>query len=281
MDNSKWDFVIDSKGSTLSSELKSIWGYKDLVYLFVKRDFVVNFKQTVLGPLWYLIQPVFNAIINIIVFGGLAGMGTDGTPKVLFYFSGTMLWSLFSAVLLEESNIFVTNKAIFGKVFFPRLASVISCGISILLRTAVQFALFIFLYIYFLFSSDFMFSGWKALIAFPILLWIMVLGTGIGLIISSITTKYRDLALTLSFFVSLLMYVTPVAYPLSEIPDSYRFLFLFNPIAPPIECFRMACFGVGNVPVYSILVSVGFSLAVFVFGLLLFTKYEKTFIDVI
>lgn len=276
-----WDKVIDANNQALSFGLKNLWEYRDLIGLFVKRDYVVYFKQTVLGPLWYLIKPICSTIMNIIVFGTLAGLSTDGIPQVLFYFAGSMLWSFFSTLLLSESNIFNSNKAIFGKVYFPRLTAVISTALSELIKTGIQFVLFVILYFFYAAKGSRVGFSWKFVLIIPVILWITLLAIGIGLIISSITTKYRDIALTMNFFLSLLMYATPVVYPLSQISGKLRILFLINPASAPVESFRVACFGAGSIPMGCMIFSIIFTVICLVVGLLLFDKNEKMFIDVI
>lgn len=277
----KWDKVIDSNDRLLSIGIKNVWEYRDLIGLFVRRDFVVYFKQTILGPLWYLIQPICTTIMHMIVFGNLAKLGTDGIPQVLFYFAGTILWSMFTSIIQVESNIFNTNKNIFGKVYFPRLTAVIAAAISEMLKVGIQMALFAMIYIYYACSGINVGFSINILLAIPVILWILFLAMGLGLIVSSVTTKYRDLALTITFFLTLWMYATPVAYPLSQVSGKLRLLFIVNPISAPIECFRIACFGAGSVPLESIVISVVCTIICFFGGLIMFNKNEKTFVDVI
>lgn len=280
-DTKIWDKVIKSKSKLIDLKLKQVFEYRDLIGLFVKRDFIIYYKQTILGPLWYLLQPVFSTIMYMLIFGTLAGMGTDGIPQILFYFSGTMLWTYFSTSLIETSKTFSINKGIFSKVYFPRLTVPIATSIGFVIKLAIQFALFVILYIYyFAKGADFVLSA--KILLFPIIvIWLGLLATGIGMIISSITTKYRDIALTIDFLVQLVMYATPVVYPLSEVPQSLTWLFYANPVSAPVELFRVCFFGVGYVPLKMVFVSAGITLLCLFFGLVLFNRNEKSFVDVI
>ena len=276
-----WDKVIKSKPKLIDLKLKQVWEYRDLILLFIKRDFIVYYKQTILGPLWYLLQPVFSTIMYMLIFGTLAGIGTDGIPQVLFYFSGTMLWTYFSATLLVSSRTFTDNKGIFGKVYFPRLTAPIASVMGLVIKLLIQFVLFIIMYIVY-FAKGAAFVPSFKILYFPLLvLWLGFLGTGIGMIISSITTKYRDIALTIDFLVQLVMYATPVVYPLSEVPESLTWLFYANPVSAPIELFRVCFFGVGSVPLKMALVSAAVTAVCLFFGLVLFNRNEKSFVDVI
>lgn len=276
-----WDKVIKSKPKLIDLKLKQVWEYRDLILLFIKRDFIVYYKQTILGPLWYLLQPVFSTIMYMLIFGRLAGIGTDGIPQILFYFSGTMLWTYFSTSLIEASKTFSINKAIFSKVYFPRLTVPIATSIGFIIKLGIQFALFVILYIYYFFKGAGVVPSF-AIIFFPVIvIWLGLLATGIGMIISSITTKYRDIALTIDFLVQLVMYATPVVYPLSEVPGSLTWLFYANPVSAPIELFRVCFFGVGSVPLKMALVSAGVTAICLFLGLVLFNQNEKSFVDVI
>ncbi len=276
-----WDKVIKSKPKLIDLKLKQVWDYRDLILLFIKRDFIVYYKQTILGPLWYLLQPVFSTIMYMLIFGTLAGIGTDGIPQILFYFSGTMLWTYFSTSVIEISKTFSVNKTIFSKVYFPRLTVPIATSAGLVIKLLIQFALFIIMYIVY-FAKGAAFVPSFKILYFPLLvLWLGFLGTGIGMIISSITTKYRDIALTIDFLVQLVMYATPVVYPLSEVPESLTWLFYANPVSAPIELFRVCFFGVGSVPLKMALVSTGTTIVCLLLGLVLFNQNEKSFVDVI
>ena len=276
-----WDKVIKSKSKLIDLKLKQVWEYRDLIGLFVKRDFIIYYKQTILGPLWYLLQPVFSTVMYMLIFGRLSGIGTDGIPQILFYFSGTMLWTYFSTSLVEASKTFSINKGIFSKVYFPRLTVPIATSIGFIIKLAIQFALFAILYIYYFVKGASFVPSFTILLFPVIVIWLGLLATGIGMIISSITTKYRDIALTIDFLVQLVMYATPVVYPLSEVPESLTWLFYANPISAPIELFRVCFFGVESVPLKMTLVSAGVTAVCLFFGLVLFNQNEKSFVDVI
>ena len=281
IDNDKWDRVISGRRSLLDFQLDRVWEYRDLILLFVKRDFITYYKQTIFGPLWYLLQPICSTIMYMLIFGTLANIGTDSVPQVLFYFSGTMLWTFFSGNLKEVSNVFTTNKNIFGKVFFPRLVVPIATTISLLIKLGIQFFLFLLLYAYYLINGMRV-TSFPKIFLFPIvILWISVFSCGIGMIISSITTKYKDLALILDFFISLAMYAAPVVYPLSEVPNNIRLLVVLNPVSVMIELFRYCFFGVASITNGMVLYSFLSTVSVILVGLLMFNHNERTFIDVI
>lgn len=276
-----WDKVIKSKSKLIDLKLKQVWEYRDLILLLIKRDFIIYYKQTILGPLWYLLQPIFSTVMYMLIFGTLAGIGTDGIPQILFYFSGTMLWAYFSESLIKSSKTFSDNKTIFGKVYFPRLTVPIASSIGLIIKLLIQFALFAILYIYYLAKGAEIIISFKILLFPFIIIWLGFLGTGIGMIISSITTKYRDIALTIDFLIQLVMYGTPVVYPLSEVPENLTWLFYANPVSAPVELFRVCFFGVGSVPLEMALVSAGVTVLCLFLGLVLFNKNEKSFVDVI
>lgn len=277
----EWDKTITSRKKLFDLRLRCVWDYKDLIFLFIKRDFIVYYKQTILGPLWYLIQPICSTIMYMLIFGELAGIGTDNIPQILFYFSGTMLWSYFSDTLIKVANVFTENKAMFGKVYFPRLVVPIALSIGLIIKLLIQFFLFSILFVYYFLVRDNIRFSWLMLL-FPLLvLWIGLLAIGIGMIVSSITTKYRDIAMILAFFVQLLMYATPVVYPLSEVPENMKLLFIINPVSAPIEFFRKCFFGVGKVTWSTMMLSLGITVVCLLLGLLLFNKNERTFVDVI
>ena len=241
---------------------------------------MVYYKQTILGPLWYLIQPIFSTIMYMLVFGNLAQIGTDGIPQILFYFSGTMLWTYFSDTLINVSNVFINNKDIFGKVYFPRLAVPIAASIGLIVKLVIQFLLFTIIFFYYFIKGASLQLYCSMLLLPLIVLWIGTLAMGLGLIVSSITTKYRDLAMILGFLISLLMYATPVVYPISEIPQNMKILFYLNPVSAPIEMFRICFFDAGMVPVKVIIWSVMVTLMCLLFGIALFNRNEKRFVDV-
>lgn len=276
-----WDKIITTKQKKMSTQLKSIWEYRDLIVLLVKRDYVTYYKQTILGPLWYLVQPICSTIMYILVFGTLAQIGTDSIPQPLFYFSGTMLWTYFSGNLINTSNVFFKNKDMFGKVFFPRLVAPIASTISLLVKFGIQFILFLIIYVFYLLKGANITLSFSILLCPFIILWVSLLSGGIGMIISSVTTKYRDIAMVLEFFVSLWVYATPIAYPLSEIPENVRFLFCLNPVSVQVELFRYCFFGTATITTEAVLISLGMTLIFLFLGLKMFNKNERTFIDTI
>ena len=280
--NENWDKVITSKKRLLDLHLHEVWDYRYLVKMFIKRDFVVTYKQTILGPIWYLVQPLVSSIMYMFVFGKMANVGTDGVPYILFYFAGTMLWTYFTACLDSCSKTFTANQNVFGKVYFPRLTSPIAtCGFHII-KLAIQFFLlaFIFLYTLFIQKTPINITPWALL--FPIIvIWIGLLGGSLGLIISSLTTKYRDLNILLAFGIQLAMYATPVVYPLSQIPEKFSWLAYANPMCGPIEFFRIAFYGAGHLEPSMIITSAAITVALTFLGLILFTRNERNFVDVI
>lgn len=280
-ENQNWDLVIESRRKLLDLQIRDVIRYRDLVFLFVKRDFVTQYKQTILGPLWFIINPLFSTIMYSFVFGNLAKIGTDGIPFLLFYYSGTMLWTFFTGCFNDASNVFLNNANLFGKVYFPRLTVPISNVFSNLTKTVVQFVTLMVFFGYFLFVHAPVFPVWWAL-AFPLLfIWLALLATGMGMIISSLTTKYRDLKQLISFALGLAMYATPVVYPLSQIPADFAWVNLINPVSAPIELFRIWFFGAGQVPVSMIISSLSMTALFFFLGLVLFNQNERNFIDVV
>ena len=277
----KWDTVIEAKQNPFSLKLNQLKEYKDLIFLFVKRDIATTYKQTILGPLWYLVQPIFTTIMFVLVFRHVASVGTDNIPPVLFYAAGTILWSFFSSLLTVQARVFYTNKDIFGKVYFPRLTVPIAMIFSELLKFLIQFALFVAIYVVYVFNGYFGFLSLRLLLLPLIVIWLILMATGLGLIVSSVTTRYRDLAMAMTFFLSMFMYVAPVVYPLSEVSGRLKTVIFFNPITAIIECFRYSCFGTGEVSLTMILYSAGCTLLFLLGGILLFNKNEKAFVDVI
>ncbi len=239
--------IIEPQRGLFDLRLGELWRYRDLVLLFVRRDFVAVYKQTVLGPLWYLIQPLLTTITFTFIFGQMASLPTDGLPQFLFYISGTVVWSYFAACLTKTSETFVQNANLFGKVYFPRLAVPVSILISNLITFLIQFALFILFVVYFLLRGTQIQMHWEWVALSPVLILIMAgLGLGFGVIISSLTTKYRDLRFLVTFGVQLLMYATPVIYPVSSIPERFQWIILANPMTSIVEAFRYAFLGAGN-----------------------------------
>lgn len=276
----QWTETIESNHSLFDLRLGEVWKYKDLVYMFVKRDFVSGFKQTILGPIWFFINPIFTTIVYLVVFGGIAGLSTDGAPKILFYLAGVTLWNYFSACLTSTSNVFTGNAAIFGKVYFPRLVMPITIVISNLMRFGVQFGLFLAAWIYYLAKGEIQPNIW--ILATPFLVILMAaFALGMGMIFSSLTTKYRDLQMLLGFGVSLMMYVTPVIYPLSALPEKYKVIAMYNPLTGIFECFKYGWLGVGDFSVTMLMISSIIIFAILAVGTVVFNKVEKSFMDTV
>ena len=277
----KWSQEIGASHGLLTLNLKDVWAYKDLVYMLVKRDFVTSFKQTILGPLWFFINPIFTTIMYVIVFGNIANLSTDGAPKILFYLSGTILWNYFSSCLNSTSNVFRGNASIFGKVYFPRLVMPLAIVISNLMQFCVQFGLFIVFLIYYTFiEQNVQPNIWILMTPFLIVL-MASFAMGVGMIFSSMTTKYKDLSMLLSFGVSLYMYVTPVVYPVSSIPEKFKWIADLNPLTGIFECFKYAYLGVGEFNIGMLIYSTAFIFIVLAIGTIIFNKVEKSFMDTV
>ncbi len=284
----EWTTVIKPRNGLFEVNLKEIWDYRDLLTLFVKRRITVTYKQTILGPLWWFIQPAFTVIMYMVVFGGIAGIPTDGIPQPLFYLGGVAMWGYFSDCLGNASNTFVSNAGIFGKVYFPRLIMPISNVISNLVRFGVQLSLFVLVYLYYAFVGQAPCPN-RYLLLFPLLV-VMIAGLalGFGIIVSSMTTKYRDLQILFSFFVTLWMYATPIVYPLSQVAGKQVMgydlftLMRLNPVTPVIETFKYGALGAGQFIGWGWLsYSFGFMLLVLALGVLVFNKVEKSFMDTV
>ena len=276
-----WDLILKPKSKILDLRLREVIHYRDLIYLFVKRDFTTAYKQTILGPLWYIVQPLVSTVMYAFIFGNLAQIGTDGIPYLLFYYAGTMLWTYFTGTLNSAAGVFTSNSSIFGKVYFPRLTVPISTTIGHIIRLGIQFVILMCFYIYYLITGSAIHPS-PMLLLFPLLIiWIGLLGCGLGMIVSALTTKYRDLNQLLSFGLSLAMYATPIVYPLSEAPANLMWIFYINPMSAPVELFRIWFYGAGSVPYYMVLESLVLTFLCFFFGLILFNRNERTFVDVV
>jgi lipopolysaccharide transport system permease protein len=277
----EWDLTIEPQTSLFELNLKDVWRYRDLLWMFVKRDFVSFYKQTILGPLWFFIQPLFTTIIYTFIFGGLANLSTDGLPQPLFYMAGITAWNYFADCITKTSTVFKDNANIFGKVYFPRLIMPLSIVASNLVRFGVQILLlFIMMGFYALHNASF--SITPVILLFPLLVILMaLLGLGLGLIITALTTKYRDLAFLVTFGIQLLMYTTTVIYPLSSAPEKYKTLISLNPMTGIIEAFRYAFLGQGQISINTFGYSTLFTIIVMVLGILIFNKTEKTFVDTV
>ena len=281
-EDGKWDLNISPNHSFFDLHLKEVWAYRDLMWLMVRRDFVSGYTQTVLGPLWIFIQPIFTTIMFTFVFGKLAGISTNDIPGPIFYMAGLIPWNYFSDCLGKTSTVFTSNAGIFGKVYFPRFIMPLTIVISNLIKLGIQVLLLIGMWLYFVLQGASIQPQYPLLIIFPfIILIIAVLGLGLGMIVSSITTKYRDLNTLIGFGVQLLMYATPIIYPLSEANPKYRWIINLNPLTPIMELNRYIFFGKGLIDVNGIIYCIGFTLFTFLLGLILFNKTEKTFIDTV
>ncbi len=284
----QWTTVIKPRNKLFEVNLKEVWAYRDLLTLFVKRDIITQYKQTILGPLWWLIQPALTVIMYMVVFGGIAGIPTDGIPQPLFYLAGVCMWQYFADCLNKTSNTFVSNANIFGKVYFPRLIMPISNTVSNLVRFGIQFGLFVIVYLFYVIGGTVACPNWYMLL-FPLLVLMMAgLALGFGIIISSMTTKYRDLQILFTFFVQLWMYATPIVYPLSQVKgkvvagfDLYNVMCI-NPVTPVIETFKHAALGAGEFIGWGWLAySFGFIVLVLALGILIFNKVQKSFMDTV
>jgi lipopolysaccharide transport system permease protein len=277
----EWDLTIEPQTSLFELNLKDVWRYRDLLWMFVKRDFVSFYKQTILGPLWFFIQPLFTTIIYTFIFGGLANLSTDGLPQPLFYMAGITAWNYFADCITKTSTVFKDNANIFGKVYFPRLIMPLSIVASNLVRFGVQMILFFIMMGYYT-AQNASFKITPAILLFPVLVMLMaLLGLGLGLIITALTTKYRDLAFLVTFGIQLLMYTTTVIYPLSSAPEKYKTLISLNPMTGIIEAFRYAFLGQGQISINTLGYSTLFTIIVMVLGILIFNKTEKTFVDTV
>jgi len=278
----EWTMIIRPQEKLWKVNLKEIWDYRDLIELFVKRNIVTVYKQTVLGSLWYLIQPVLTVIMNMVVFGGIAQMSTDGLPQALFYLAGNVCWFYFSDCLNQTSSTFLANQGIFGKVYFPRMVVPISTVISNLLRFGVQMGLFIAVYLYFLLNGTDVCPN-RTILMVPVLIVMMAgLGLGFGILISSMTTKYRDFTILFSFIVSLWMYATPIVYPISMVTnETLRTIIMLNPMTSIIEAFKYATLGQGYFSWGALGYSFAFMCFLLALGTVIFNKVQRSFMDTV
>ena len=281
MENEDWDVILKPKRKLLDLNLKSLWRYRDLLFLFVKRDIIIIYKQTILGPLWFFIQPVMTTIIYIFVFGNIAKLPTDDLPKPIFYLSGIIMWNYFSECFIRTSDTFTQNAGVFGKVYFPRLITPISLLISNVLKFLIQFALFFAFCIYY-WSSGLDINIQPEIIIFPVLVLLLALiGVGFGLIFSSLTTKYKDLKFLIAFGVQLIMYATPVIYPMSTLPSNIQNILWWNPLTHIIEAFKFSFLGAGSFNLNGLIYSLCFALFVLFSGIIIFNRTEKSFMDTV
>ena len=276
-----WTTIIKPKTGWFDINLKELIQYKDLIVMFVKRDFKTMYKQTILGPLWIIINPLLTTLMFTVVFGNIANISTDGMPQIVFYMLGTTVWTYFSSCLTKTSSTFTANAAIFGKVYFPRLVTPISTVISGLINFGVQFLMFLGFMAYFMIKGSPIEPNLWILITPLLLVQLAALALGFGIIISSMTTKYRDLAVLVTFGVQLCMYATPVVYPASQIGGKLKTLMMLNPVSPIVESFRYAFLGSGSIPWNYLGISVVTTLVVLFAGVVLFSRVEKTFMDTV
>lgn len=277
----EWDLIIQPKNRWYDLRLKEIWDYRDLLFLFVKRDFISVYKQTILGPIWLFIQPILTTLIFVVIFTNVAKIGTDNIPPVLFYLSGITLWTYFADCLTKTSTTFKSNASIFGKVYFPRLIIPLSILISNLIKLGIQFLLFLVMWVYFMVTTD-LIHPTIYLLLLPVLIIIIAgLGLGFGILISALTTRYRDLIFLVGFGVQLMMYASAVVYPLSGVPERYKKLLLLNPVTSIIETFRYSFTGTGFFSWEYLLYSFAFMAGLLSIGVVIFNKVEKSFMDTV
>ena len=278
-----WTTIIRPRTGWFDIDLRELWRYRDLIVMFVKRNFAVLYKQTILGPAWVLLNPLLTSVLFNVVFGGIAGLSTDGTPSFLFYMAGNTVWTFFASCINNTANTFVANSQVFGKVYFPRLTMPISQVLTSLINFAIQAAMYVIFWLYFWATgAEMHLTAWMW--ALPVVIvQVMLLGLGVGIIVSSLTTKYRDLAIAVSFGVQLWMYVSPVVYPLSTLGNSPRLAFLMrlNPMTAPVEIFRTATLGTGSADMGMFIYSLVFTAAALVIGVSLFSRIEKTVVDTV
>ena len=280
--NKEWTLIIRPHEKLWKLNLREVWAYRDLMELFVKRNIVVQYKQTILGPLWYLIQPILTVIMNMVVFGGIAHMSTDGVPQALFYMAGNVCWFYFSDCLNQTSSTFVTNQAMFGKVYFPRMVVPISTVISNLLRFAIQVLLFVVFYIYFWVSGSDVAPNWAMLLMPLLIVMLAGLGLGFGILVSSLTTKYRDLTILFTFIVQLWMYATPIVYPISMVTnETLHTIIMLNPMTAVVEAFKYATLGQGYFSWGALGYSFVFMCVLLLCGTVVFNKVQRSFMDTV
>ena len=284
MSDKNWDLIIQNKSSLFRLDLHEVWRYRDLLRMYVKRDIITFYKQTILGPMWFFIQPIMTTIMFMFVFGGIAGISTDGVPQAVFYLAGLVCWNYFADCLTKCSDTFNANQQIFGKVYFPRLIVPFSIVISNMVKMGIQLVLFLAVYAYYFIVLGTFEINWT-IVLFPVLLLMLAsLGLGFGLVISSLTTKYRDLRFLITFGVQLWMYATPVIYPLSVMKQNYPdkiWVIVANPLTAIIETFKFGFTGVGVFEWNYLLYSFVMSIAVLLLGIIVFNRVQKNFMDVI
>jgi lipopolysaccharide transport system permease protein len=278
----KYHTHISSKHKWFDLKLKEVWQYKDLIWLFTKRSFVITYKQTVLGPAWLFINPILTSLIYTFVFGGIAKMSTDGLPQIVFYLTSTAIWTYFAGCVNKNATTFTANAGVFGKVYFPRLTMPISNVLGSLIQFGIQFILVLGVLTYFVITGE-VHPNWWAFSLIPlVLVHLGMMGMGFGIIVSSMTTKYRDLTVLITFGVQLWMYATPIVYPLSQLGEvTLKTHLMINPVTMPVEVFRYAVLGQGTINYLFLAISWIFTLLVLVFGIMIFNKVERTFMDTV
>jgi lipopolysaccharide transport system permease protein len=277
----RWDVVVEPRGRLIHVDLASVWRYRDLIWMFFKRDFITFYKQTVLGPLWYLIQPSLTALTYYVVFGRIANLSTNGVPPFLFYMSGIVLWTYFASCLTNNSEVFSKNASLFGKVYFPRLVVPISVAMSGMVAFAIQFSLLLVASLGFALAGSFAMPGLSTLLVPLLVLYVAALGMGVGLIVSALTVRFRDLAFAAGFVTQLWMYASPVVYPFQQIPAKYQWFFHLNPMTAPIETLRQWMFDTPTVPLTLWLANLAVTLALLAGGLVLFSRAESVAMDTV
>lgn len=278
----EWDVVIAPRIKAIDLDLREVWRYRDLIWMFFKRDFITFYKQTILGPLWYLIHPTLTAITYFVIFGKIANISTDGLPPFVFYMSGIVLWTYFAACLTNNAEVFSKNAQLFGKVYFPRLVIPISVVMSGMVAFAIQFFLLLVVSVGFLLAGTELRLNWMALpLVLLLVLYVACLGIGVGLVVSALTVRYRDLAFATGFVTQLWMFASPVVYPYSQVPEKYRVFFHFNPMTAPIESLRALMFGTEGVGISIWLSNIVITLVLLILGLVLFTRAESNAMDTV
>jgi len=276
-----WTEIIEPKTKLLDLRLSELWRYRDLILMFVRRDFVANYKQTILGPIWFFLQPLLTSFTYILIFGRVAGLSTDGLPMMLFYLAGITIWNYFSETLTKTATVFKDNAQMLGKVYFPRLTLPFSIVLANLVRFAIQFFLFLIVFLYYLLQSDKVHPNYFILLAPVLVLMMGLLALGSGMIISALTTKYKDLIFLLTFGIQLLMFATPVIYPLSSLPEKYQWIIILNPVTAIVETFRYGFLGSGTFSWLQLGYSAGVTLFILAIGTIVFNRVEKGFTDTV
>jgi lipopolysaccharide transport system permease protein len=276
-----WTEEIKAKNSIFSVNFREVWQYRDLLFMLVKKDYVTFYKQTILGPIWFFVQPILTTLMYVLLFGQIAKLSTGGVPQIAFYLSGVTIWNYFSEALTKTSTVFKDNAAVMGKVYFPRLIMPLSIVVSGLMKFAIQFGLFIVVVLYYTIIIKAIQPNWW-IIATPLLILLMAsFSLGLGMIFSSLTTKYKDLVFLLTFGIQLFMYATPVVFMTESIPNEYKWIIEINPLSSIFDCFRYGYLGIGNFQASSLLYSSIVTFSIFALGIVIFNKVEKTFMDTV